>query len=68
MEREQVVARLLTEKPQPVGLAAFGEEHPPHSWKLSRRAGRPTVPQGSLASVPSGSSFVPDSSSCYGNN
>lgn len=54
--------------PEPEDLATCGEERPPHSWKQSRRAGRPTVPQGSLASVPSGSSFMSDSSSCYGNN
>lgn len=53
--------------PQPEDLVAFQEEHPPHRCKQSRRVGRPAVPQGSLASVPSGSSFVPDSSSCYGN-
>lgn len=42
--------------------AAFGEEHPPHSRK-EQESRETTAPQSSLASVPSGSSFVvPDSS------
>lgn len=49
MEREQVAARLLTEKPQPVGLAAFGEEHPPQleaeqeSWEANSPSGQPCL-------------------------